>query len=51
MIAALVFFINVFIPVKDHILSAFYIVLAVAAIWFFVSYKIAVKVYQKRDIV
>ena len=51
MIVALVFLINVFIRVKDNILVAFYIVFAVAALCFFISYKIAVKVYQKRDII
>lgn len=50
MIAALILLINVFIPVKDHMLMAFGVVLAAAAICFFVSYKIAVKVYQKRDV-
>ncbi len=51
MIVALVFLINVFIRVKDNILVVFYIVFAVAALCFFISYKIAVKVYQKRDII
>ena len=30
---------------------AFNIVLAISAVWFFISYQIAVKVYQKRDII
>lgn len=49
-IVALILLTNVFIPVKDNILLAFNIVLLVAVIWFGVSYKISVKVYQKRDI-
>ena len=41
---------NMFISVKDNVLLAFNIVLAISAIWFFISYRIAIKVYQKRDI-
>lgn len=51
MIAGLVLLTNVFLPVKDHILLAFLIVLAISVIWFFASYRAAVRVYQKRDIV
>ena len=51
MIVALVLFINLFLSVKDHILLTFVIVLGAAALCFFVSYQIAVKVYQRRDIV
>ena len=36
--------------VKENILLAFNIVLAISDLWFFISYRIAVKVYQKRDI-
>ncbi len=50
-IAGLILFINLFIPVKDHILFAFYTVLAIALICFFISFKIAVKIYQKQDII
>lgn len=50
-IVALVFLTNLLIPVKDHMLLAFCIVLAVSAICFFVSYEFAVRVYRKRDIV
>ena len=50
-IVALVLLTNLFIPVKDHMLLAFCIVLAVSAICFFVSYEFAVRVYRKRDIV
>ncbi len=49
-IVALVLLTNLFIPVKENILLAFNIVLVIAAICFFVSYKIAKDVYQKRDI-
>ncbi len=35
---------------KENILLAFNIVLAISDLWFFISYRIAVKVYQKRDI-
>ena len=40
-ITALVLLINLFIPVKDNTLLAFYIVLAISFVWFAVSYKIA----------
>lgn len=50
MIVGLVLLTNLFIPVKENVLLAFYIVLAFSAIWFFLSYRIAIKVYQKRDI-
>lgn len=49
-ITALVLLINLFIPVKDSILLVFNIVLIISVIWFFVSYRITIKVYQKRDI-
>lgn len=49
-IAALVVFINLFFSVKDHILLGFCMVLAVAVLCFFMSCKIAVKIYEKRDI-
>ena len=42
---------NVFLPVKEHILLAFAIVLGVAALWFWLAYRLAVRVYQKRDVV
>lgn len=50
MITGLVFFINLFISVKDNILLAFHIVLAISVVWFYVSYRVSVKVYQKQDI-
>ena len=49
-IVALVLLTNLFFPVKDNILLAFNIVLMVAIVCFFISYKIAVRVYQKQDI-
>ena len=49
-ITALVLLINLFIPVKDNILLAFYIVLAISFVCFAVSYKIATAVYRKQDI-
>ncbi len=49
-IAGIVLLMNVFIPVKDNILLAFYIVLAISVIWFFISYRVAIRVYQIRDI-
>ena len=49
-IVGLVLLTNMFISVKDNVLLAFNIVLAISAIWFFLSYRIAIKVYQKRDI-
>ena len=49
-ITALVLLINLFIPVKDNILLAFYIVLAISFVCFAVSYKITTAVYRKQDI-
>ena len=49
-ITGLVLLINLVLPVKKNILLAFQIVLIISVIWFFISYRIAVKVYQKRDI-
>ena len=49
-ITGLVLLINLLFPVKENILLAFHIVLIISVIWFFISYRIAVKVYQKRDI-
>ncbi len=49
-ITGLVLLINFIFPVKEHILFSFHIVLVIAVIWFVISYKIAVKVYRKRDI-
>jgi hypothetical protein len=50
-IVALVLLTNLFIPVKENVLLAFLIVLAIAVICFLASYKIAVNVYQKQDII
>lgn len=49
-ITGLVLLINFIFPVREHILFSFHIVLVIAVIWFVISYKIAVKVYRKRDI-
>ena len=49
-ITGLVLLINVVLSVKENILLAFGVVLIISVIWFFISYRIAVKVYQKRDI-
>ncbi len=49
-IVGIVLLTNLFILVKENILLAFIIVLAISAVWFFISYRIAVKVYQKQDI-
>lgn len=49
-IVGLVLLTNVFIPVKDNILLAFNIVLAISMICFFISYKITARIYQKQDI-
>ncbi len=49
-IAGIVLFINLFLPVKEHILPAFNIVLVISVIWFLISCRIAAAVYQKRDI-
>lgn len=49
-ITGLVLLINLVFPVKENILLAFHIVLIISVIWFFISYRIAAKVYRKRDI-
>lgn len=49
-IAGLVLLINFVFPVKENILLAFHIVLVISVIWFYLSYRIAVKIYRKRDI-
>jgi len=49
-ITGLVLLINLVLSVKENILLAFGIVLIISVIWFFISYRIAVKVYRKRDI-
>ena len=49
-IIGLVFLINLFLSVKENILLAFDIVLIISILCFFISYKIATKVYQKQDI-
>lgn len=50
-IVGLVLLTNLLLPVKDHMLPAFTVVLVISAIWFFFSYLIAAASYQKRDIV
>ena len=50
-IVGLVLLTNLFIPVKNNILLAFHIVLAISVGWFFISYRVAAVVYQNRDIV
>ncbi|MCI8636111.1 MAG: ABC-2 transporter permease [Eubacterium sp.] len=49
-IAGLVIFLNLVFPVKEHILLAFSIIFMISVIWFLISYRIAVKVYWKKDI-
>ncbi len=49
-ITGLVLLINLVFPVKENILPVFGIVLIISVIWFFISYRVAVKIYQKRDI-
>ena len=49
-IVGIVLFTNLFLLVKENILLAFGVVLAISNLWFFVSYRVAVRVYQKRDI-
>lgn len=49
-IVGLVLLTNMFISVKDNILLSFNIVLAISVIWFFISYIVATRVYQNRDI-
>ena len=49
-ITALVLLVNLIVPVKDSILMSFNIVLIIAVIIFFISHKIAVMAYQKKDI-
>ena len=49
-IAGIVLLANLFISVKENVLLVFHIVLVISILWFLVSYRVAVKVYQKRDI-
>ncbi len=49
-ITGLVLLINLVFSVKENTLLTFNIVLIISAVWFFISYRIAVKVYGKRDI-
>ena len=49
-ITALVLLVNLIVPIKDNTLLPFNIVLIIAAIIFFISHKIAVIAYQKKDI-
>lgn len=49
-ITGIVLLINLVFPVKEHILLAFNIVLIISIIWFFIAYRISVKIYRKRDI-
>ncbi len=49
-IVGLVLLTNLFLSVKDRMLPAFSIVLVISAIWFFLSYRITVEIYQKQDI-
>ena len=49
-IVGLVLITNLFISVKNNILLTFHIVFVISIIWFFISYRIATKVYKKRDI-
>lgn len=50
MITGFVLLINLVFPVKENILLAFNFVLLISVVWFFISYRIAVKVYRERDI-
>ena len=49
-ITGLVLLINLVFPVKENILLAFSIIFMISVIWFLISYRIAVKVYWKKDI-
>ena len=49
-ITGLVLLINLVFPVRGNILLAFNIVLIISIIWFFIAYRISVKIYRKRDI-
>lgn len=49
-ITGIVLLTNLIFPVKENIILSFNIVFIISIIWFFISYKIAVKIYQKRDI-
>ena len=50
-IVGLVFLTNIFISVKNNDLLTFNIILAISLVFYFISYRIAVAVYQNRDIV
>lgn len=49
-ITGLVLLANCIFPVKENMLLAFYIVLVISVIWFFISCRIAIRVFRKRDI-
>lgn len=49
-ITALVLLVSLFISVKENVLLPFNIVLIIAVVFFFISHKIAVMAYQKKDI-
>ena len=49
-IAGIVLLTNLFIPVKENILLAFNIALGISAVWFFVSYQVTARIYQRQDI-
>lgn len=49
-ITGLVLLANLVFSVKENTILTFNIVLVISVIWFFISYRIAVKVFQKQDI-
>lgn len=49
-ITGLVLLANLVFSVKENTILTFNIVFVISVIWFFISYRIAVKVFQKQDI-
>lgn len=50
MIVAIVLFMNLFIPVKQHMFLVFGIVLIISIILFALSYKLSAKLYKRSDL-
>lgn len=49
-ITALILFLNLFFPVKDHTILAFTLVFVLSALFYFGAYRAAARLYQTRDV-
>lgn len=50
MMTALILLLNVFMPVKDYMILSFGILLLFSLLLFFISYKLAARIYERIDI-